>query len=422
MVRRCCRGSRPRLRWRCGSMRCGTESTLLELASQVTTPTLVAHARGDLAVPRRGGAAARPLTSRKPGSCCSSRRTTSCWRTSRPGRVFWQSCTPSSRPSQRSRRPRSRLSAHRELDVLELVAAGLTNDAIAERLFLSIRTVERHLSNVYVKLRVSGKSGACGGTPVRVGLRDAARTPPTAALDSYVLTPMPAPSSSARSVRRAYARARAAIQRRRHHVQHRSDCHAGEPIATHVVRGGGALRLHVQEWGNPHGQALVFVHGWSQASCAGRDRRAERSSDSFRMVAFDLRGHGMSEKPVDAEHYLDAATVGRRPQRRHQATASGPTGPRRVVLRRVRRDRLPPRVRRGGTCRRQPRRRRGDLRTPGFDHIGPGFLENAGDACGPDLPTNIAAVRRFLRACTAKPLDTTCGAPRCAGTRSCRPR
>jgi pimeloyl-ACP methyl ester carboxylesterase/DNA-binding CsgD family transcriptional regulator len=47
----------------------------------------------------------------------------------------------------------------RELEVLELVAAGLTNEAIAERLSLSIRTVERHLSNVYVKLRVSGKAG-----------------------------------------------------------------------------------------------------------------------------------------------------------------------------------------------------------------------------------------------------------------------
>jgi pimeloyl-ACP methyl ester carboxylesterase/DNA-binding CsgD family transcriptional regulator len=47
----------------------------------------------------------------------------------------------------------------RELEVLELVAAGLTNDAIAERLSLSIRTVERHLSNVYAKLRVSGKAG-----------------------------------------------------------------------------------------------------------------------------------------------------------------------------------------------------------------------------------------------------------------------
>jgi pimeloyl-ACP methyl ester carboxylesterase/DNA-binding CsgD family transcriptional regulator len=47
----------------------------------------------------------------------------------------------------------------RELEVLELVAAGLTNDAIAERLCLSVRTVERHLSNVYAKLEVSGKAG-----------------------------------------------------------------------------------------------------------------------------------------------------------------------------------------------------------------------------------------------------------------------
>ncbi len=46
----------------------------------------------------------------------------------------------------------------RELEVLELVAAGLTNEAIAERLFLSIRTVERHVSNVYAKLRLSGKA------------------------------------------------------------------------------------------------------------------------------------------------------------------------------------------------------------------------------------------------------------------------
>ena len=53
--------------------------------------------------------------------------------------------------------PMEDLSA-REREVMRLVAEGLSNEEIAERLVLSIRTVERHLSNVYVKLRVSGKA------------------------------------------------------------------------------------------------------------------------------------------------------------------------------------------------------------------------------------------------------------------------
>jgi hypothetical protein len=37
----------------------------------------------------------------------------------------------------------------RELEVLGLVAGGLTNEAIADRLCLSVRTVERHVSTIY---------------------------------------------------------------------------------------------------------------------------------------------------------------------------------------------------------------------------------------------------------------------------------
>lgn len=47
----------------------------------------------------------------------------------------------------------------REVEVLELVAAGMSNDEIAGKLFVSARTVERHLSNVYGKLGVTGKAG-----------------------------------------------------------------------------------------------------------------------------------------------------------------------------------------------------------------------------------------------------------------------
>jgi class 3 adenylate cyclase/DNA-binding CsgD family transcriptional regulator len=48
--------------------------------------------------------------------------------------------------------------SNRELDVLGLVAEGFGNEEIAERLHLSVRTVERHLSNIYAKLRISGKA------------------------------------------------------------------------------------------------------------------------------------------------------------------------------------------------------------------------------------------------------------------------
>lgn len=48
----------------------------------------------------------------------------------------------------------------REEEVLGLVAEGRTNSAIAERLVLSVRTVERHLLNIYTKLGVRGRTEA----------------------------------------------------------------------------------------------------------------------------------------------------------------------------------------------------------------------------------------------------------------------
>jgi DNA-binding CsgD family transcriptional regulator len=48
----------------------------------------------------------------------------------------------------------------REVEVLRLVAAGLTNAQIAERLFLSPRTINGHLSTIYAKLGVPSRAAA----------------------------------------------------------------------------------------------------------------------------------------------------------------------------------------------------------------------------------------------------------------------
>jgi DNA-binding NarL/FixJ family response regulator len=48
----------------------------------------------------------------------------------------------------------------READVLRLVAAGKTNREIAGELFISERTVARHMQNMFVKLGVSTRSAA----------------------------------------------------------------------------------------------------------------------------------------------------------------------------------------------------------------------------------------------------------------------
>jgi DNA-binding NarL/FixJ family response regulator len=48
----------------------------------------------------------------------------------------------------------------REVEVLQLVATGKTNRVIATELFLSEKTVGRHLSNIFTKLGVSSRAAA----------------------------------------------------------------------------------------------------------------------------------------------------------------------------------------------------------------------------------------------------------------------
>ncbi|MCS3442995.1 response regulator transcription factor [Microbacterium phyllosphaerae] len=64
-----------------------------------------------------------------------------------------------SRLLDRMRAPRVSLSS-REIEVLELVAAGRSNSEVADQLFVSETTVKSHLAHIFSKLDVSSRTAA----------------------------------------------------------------------------------------------------------------------------------------------------------------------------------------------------------------------------------------------------------------------
>jgi pimeloyl-ACP methyl ester carboxylesterase len=68
----------------------------------------------------------------------------------------------------------------------------------------------------------------------------------------------------------------------------------------HAIAGGGGSLLHLVETGNPQGQAILFLHGFSQCALAWSRQLSSDLAENYRLVAMDLRGHGSSDKPRDA--------------------------------------------------------------------------------------------------------------------------
>jgi RNA polymerase sigma factor (sigma-70 family) len=136
-----------------------TQIEVSDTARRITQPALVLHARQDRAVPYEEG---RRLASLLPDARFVTLETDN--HILQEGEPAWEAFLSGVRAflgdDERARTAAADLSelSEREREVLELVAAGMTNEQIAERLFLSTRTVERHLSNIYAKLRLSGKS------------------------------------------------------------------------------------------------------------------------------------------------------------------------------------------------------------------------------------------------------------------------
>ena len=67
---------------------------------------------------------------------------------------------------QQQARPEGELLTEREREILRLAACGLSNARIGERLFVSLRTVQVHLTHIFNKLGVGSRTEA-----VIVGLR-----------------------------------------------------------------------------------------------------------------------------------------------------------------------------------------------------------------------------------------------------------
>ena len=173
----------------------------------------------------------------------------------------------------------------------------------------------------------------------------------------------------------------------------------------HSVKGGSGVNLHVREWGQPGGVPVLLIHGWSQSHLCWMKQYESDLQNDFRIVAFDLRGHGMSDAPLQPEQYADgdrwaddiAAII-------EQLALDKPV----LVGWSY-----------GGFIISDYVRKHGQSKIAGINFvggavvlapkafgtlIGPGFLENAPRACEMDASTSIAGIRGLLHACAVKPV------------------
>jgi pimeloyl-ACP methyl ester carboxylesterase len=77
----------------------------------------------------------------------------------------------------------------------------------------------------------------------------------------------------------------------------------GEAAESGFVEAPDGIPLCVYETGRPDAPALLFIHGFSQSYAVFKLQYQSDLARDFRIVAFDLRGHGCSGKPWKASAY-----------------------------------------------------------------------------------------------------------------------
>jgi non-heme chloroperoxidase len=73
-----------------------------------------------------------------------------------------------------------------------------------------------------------------------------------------------------------------------------------------TVKTPDGVTIAAQEWGNSNGPEILFIHGFSQASLSWARQVNSELANEFRMVTYDLRGHGNSDKPLEPEKYKES--------------------------------------------------------------------------------------------------------------------
>jgi pimeloyl-ACP methyl ester carboxylesterase len=72
--------------------------------------------------------------------------------------------------------------------------------------------------------------------------------------------------------------------------------------AAYVTLADG-VAVRVAESGSPDAPAVLLVHGWGASIYMWRDWFAPLAASGYRVVALDLPGHGLSDKPADEGRY-----------------------------------------------------------------------------------------------------------------------
>jgi len=71
------------------------------------------------------------------------------------------------------------------------------------------------------------------------------------------------------------------------------------------VKTPDGLTISAQEWGNPAGSEILLIHGFAQSHLSWIRQVYSDLAKEFRIITYDLRGHGNSDKPLDKAPYHD---------------------------------------------------------------------------------------------------------------------